>query len=79
VPRYLVAAELCRPFERRLERTELGSFVGQAEAETFAAAVSLRVLDGTGPNRVLLIDRATGAVLARYHRLQVPAPVAEEA
>ena len=46
------------PSSAGFERTELGSFVGQAEAETFAAAVSLRVLDGTGPNRVVLIDRA---------------------
>ena len=79
MPRYLVAAELCQPFARRLERTELGSFAGQAEAESFASAASFRVLDGTGPNRIVIIDRATGAVLMRYHRLEAPAFVAEEA
>src|SRR5262245_7283875 len=70
VPRYLVASELCLPYERLLQRRELGSFVGLAEAETFAAAASLHVLDGTGPNRVVIIDRANGALLARYRRLE---------
>src|SRR5262245_29398141 len=53
VPRYLVASELCLPYERLLRRRALGSFVGLAEAEQFAAAASMRVLDGTGPNRVV--------------------------
>jgi hypothetical protein len=77
VPRYLVASELCLPYERLLQRRELGSFVGLAEAEQFAAAASLRVLDGSGPNRVVIIDRANGALLVRYRRLEEPAFIAE--
>lgn len=79
MPRYLVASELCLPFERLLRRTELKSFVGLADAESFAAAASLHLLDGTGPNRLVLIDQATGTPLARYHRQASPALIAEEA
>jgi hypothetical protein len=77
--RYLVAAELCVPFERLLQRDVLGSFVGLAEAEMFASAASLRVLDGTGPTRVVIIDRATGAVLMHYYLLEASVTVAEDA
>jgi hypothetical protein len=79
VPRYLVASELFLPYERLLQRRELGSFVGLAEAEQFAATASLRLLDGTGPNRVVILDRANEALLVRYHRLESPAFIAEEA
>ena len=79
MPRYLVASELCLPYERLLQRRELGSFVGLAEAEQFAAAASLHVLDGTGPNRVVIIDRANGTLLVRYHRLEEPAFIVEKA
>jgi hypothetical protein len=79
MPRYLVASELCLPFKRLLQSNELGSFVGLAEAEAFAAVASLLLLDGTGPNRVVIIDRANGALLVRYHRLESSAPIAEEA
>jgi hypothetical protein len=78
MPRYHVAAELCLPFERIRERTDLQSFVALEDAENFAAAAH-RVLDGTGPNRIVVIDQANGTVLCLCRRLETAAPIAEEA